>query len=320
MKKSYYKNVKRSQYGRRNKSYSSSPVYKLLSVMSNPFSTATDQPKVPDGLYVESFGERVNSITTITANPTEGPQHVDFTKGLKIVLSPTIYSPYHVVKRNGLIEVAYGIDKDSQFVLLDSLNDKTWLNPLIRANSMKSMRVVSVGYRIQLMNNADDNEGFFTCGRRSLQTFGNFEEPEVLNGFVCGKLRDIHKYQFNCLPLGRSYSNIPFIHPSIITDNVVPPTDTPAFAHFDQLYQASIGENKHQLGFDNICLKIHGGEFTKIMIYCAFNMEFSVLDNTELRRFMTSCIAAPDIVDKALPRIKRDLRAAIPFTGSFPLA
>jgi len=290
----------------------------MLSVMANPFSQATDCPKIPDGKYSESFGERVNAITQIAFNGSDDPiEKVDYTKGVNFLLTPTIRSPFVIYKGSPL--VAYSIAKDNVLdVYAAPASTWSWLNPLITNKDIKSMRVVSCGYRIQLMNNADDNEGYFTSGRRSIQSGApNFTSPETLQGFVCGKLRDIHKYQFNCLPLGREYQNMYFdVNSTAIgAEN----TDAEPAMRTDDLVVSEL-EQPFQNGFDQICLSVFGGEKTKLMIYTSFNVEFTVKETSELFRFQTSCTAMPNLVDSHLPRIKRDIRAAIPLTGSFPLA
>lgn len=307
MKKSYIRRStkrrsKRRTYGR-TKSFSSSPAYKQLAVMLNPFSSATDVPKIPDGSYTESFGERLNHISTIAHDAaTTKVTNFDFIKGVQIIFRPNFDFPYIAIDgtgalkfpTNGTNHVAGDADPTTYEIYTKDLVDKS---------SIKSIRIVSVGYRIQLMNNADDNEGYFSVGRRN-PTSGipAWEKPEKLNGFVCGKLRDIHKYQFNLHPTGRSFENLtlesPFHDENTNSVNLVSGTN----------------------GFDEICLLLSGGVNTKVMIFTSINFEFCLNPTEGMHRFQTVCYAYPNLVDSYLPKIKRDVRAALPLTGSFPLA
>ena len=305
MKKSYIRRStkrrsKKRSYGR-TKSYSSSPAYKQLAVMINPFSSATDQPKVPDGSYSESFGERLNFISTLAHDSADTKvTNFDFISGMKILFRPSFDYPYIVYDGAGAGKLP---TNTPTFVPHGTTLTDPYTKGFVAKEDLKSVRIVSVGYRIQLMNNADDNEGFFSVGRKNPTSGGPlWEKPEKLTGFVCGKLRDIHKYQFNLHPTGRQYENLSL--------------ESPYYDENTNSLNVDAGTN----GFDEICLFLSGGLNTKIMIFTSINFEFCLKSTKEMARFQTSCYAYPNLVDAYLPKIKRDIRAAVPLTGSFPLA
>lgn len=200
-----------------------------LSVAANPFSTATLEPKLPDGKTNTSAGWRLQNtfdftvggeVTNLLLFPglkscvvIDGKEQITpaVTDAAGNITTPE--SRATVSFRNNLgsdhvdIEGPAGTGLDAgEF----SLNDAT---PLSR------WRCVSVGMKLTLVNNSEDDDGWFEATRFMPQTEGTevlvdteagvYPKPSSLFGargynmiqnqsYITGKLRNLHKHIFYC--------------------------------------------------------------------------------------------------------------------------
>lgn len=309
MKRNYYKKSRKARSFRKKTPVRSSLLSKQLAVMYNPFSTATDTPKVPDGQLTNSLGERLNFVFEFDKSSLQitGDNFV-----ATCVLAAT---PKFLMTAQGTFSGAplRFVNKNGNFV--DTLvGIEPWLNQLSESAQIRKVRMVSIGYRFALMNNSDNNEGWFMAARNdNLSTGPLYTDPQVCNGFVAGKLRDIHKYQFTLHPNGRVF---PFLGKAL-ADPVDVNVDPVHYIEEEDRFSTKTSQTS---GFDTISLKISGGADTKLMCHVSANIEFTIERDQALYRYQTSCIAQPNVVDAIIPKLRADGRAAVPFTGSFPLA
>lgn len=312
MKKSYYKKAAKARSYRK-KRYTgsnggSSILSKQLAVMYNPFSTATDTPKIPDGSTSSSLGERLNFVFEFDKTHVGNLLDTE-TLVAELSLSASYETLIRLSKKFSVTEnKVYSLHESSVQENLPSTFADSWLNQLNQADIDK-VRIVSCGYRFSLMNNADDNEGWFMAARMDTSTVGAvYKDPQICNGFVAGKLRDIHKYQFTLHPSGREF---PWLT-GFLGQGHWHSSDTG-----EQF--ANTVEDRHS-GFDTIALKISGGKTTKLMCHISVNVEFCIKESAGLFRYQTVSLAYPQMVDSIIPKLRADPRAAIPVTGSFPVA
>lgn len=306
MKKSYYRKSSRARSFRK-KSKGSTLLSKQLAVIYNPFSTATDTPKVPDGQCVNSLGERLNFVTELD-KAAVGDTAPESQFVMEALLSASMKTPISVAKsfKNDTAVVHFNNTGTFASTIPDGGN---WIQKLTEASQIRKVRVVSMGYRFSLMNNADNNEGWFMAARNDSVSQGiQYKDPQDCNGFVAGKLRDIHKYQFTLQPNGREFPFLP--NPPGGTTGHDPEINTTIVAN---TYLSTSG-------FDTISVKFSGGKDTKLMVHISANIEFTITNGGALYRYQTTCLAYPNVIDKILPKLRADVRAAVPFTGSFPLA
>jgi len=140
---------------------------KLRAVVKNPFSTATVQPKIPDGKANASMGARRNLVGEL-----------DFKEwGVwDILLSPRYDSPIYAASA-GVTLAAPGaatgtIAKQEKYDFDDNHPfNSAWksinVDSIIaeEGSEISKIRVVSQGTRITLTNSTDDNDGWFEVFR-----------------------------------------------------------------------------------------------------------------------------------------------------------
>lgn len=196
-------------------------VLRHLKVYNDPFSFATKAPKIPDGKTVSSIGlaNRATYQFTVTQEVTN------------IVLFPGLECA-------GFIhESQPGQPQNIDAFSVMHLNDKNVFtntdNPLVLTQNTQSSihrwRNVSLGMHISLVNNAEENDGWWEACRFGIPSAANEYITSRLNGnssflmlpataidltademnrlpsYVNGDLRDIKYTTFNCLPEGNEH-------------------------------------------------------------------------------------------------------------------
>lgn len=145
-------------------------IAKYRQVVANPFSNATNQPKLPDGKAVSSMGEHRNLVASFSFG-----EHNDY----DIIISPRFETPIFVASvaddpagGGALVKAPLSFNDSSS--LINCWNCQTapaagtpQQISMINSLEVSKWRMVSQGCRITLTNSTDDNDGWFEAFRFS---------------------------------------------------------------------------------------------------------------------------------------------------------
>lgn len=263
------------------------------SVYRDPHSLRTSNPKIPDGKCRLSAGIRLQSVKEWTndANSTMG--FVIFpglNNAVYVDNTSTSEKTQEFSAHGGLTFSA--VAPDEGFTQADS--------------TIAKWRQVSLGAKFTLVNNADENDGWFEAIRfTSSLNDAHFivepgdgvikpQDPDALQGslpvlqdgfqmvehpsYITGKLRDIHRYCFNLMPHDTDHD----------------------FQHLKKFYPTTTTSEEMEQDFvdhsyDMIYVRIHGrvsdggggGTPTRVMLHVVSNQEIMYEPATPLSRFHT---------------------------------
>jgi hypothetical protein len=269
-----------------------------VAILTDPFAMIS-QPKLWDGKKQSSSGIRLRATGELTLSQ-KGPTYLCLIPGHSTCL-------------------AWQTDPSTAY--FNSPFKGHLANTVDRAN-VKLGRIVSCGMRLTMINNSDQNEGYFEAARISVQP-SDFE-IDVVNGalrykpirptdpllastgltganpipdiilsnhatYQTGKLRDIEKLQFKLNSVDNEHDFAPIFEP---------PT---ADMFLDQ-------------SFDIILLKLHGRQqntgATQLMYDAVSNQEVIYVEDTSLARLMTLNQKVPNydyILENANVRMPAEL-------------
>lgn len=292
-------------------------------VVSNPFSTATNQPKIPDGRVPLSLGSKRNLVTTInfqTANTVD------------IIISPRFDSPIYFASAerstttptDPLVEGAPNFNDNHPFAKAWTSVTDTEIKQ-VGAGELSKIRLVSQGTKVTLTNSTDDNDGYFEAFRFSPQKdgstwimknadatpgtpyqpqafveatmFGNKAETSteefIMNlssksSYVTGKLRDLHRYVWTNKPTEKNitFTDLP-LHLSVGAQLEGETTAYAAPITFQDWQYDVIWIRVHGRGVDTAA---NGGGCclpTRLMIHLVQNAEFVCGEENTLHSYMT---------------------------------
>lgn len=223
---SYRRPIKRRLYTRRRRRYTGgmrtvargNRFAGQLAVYRNAFSTATTAPKIPDGKAYHSSGIRLQAVKEWVN---------DTTNTMDFLLFPGL--------NNGLI-MAKANQANGRYLPYPSHGVFTGTPPAVNQNpetAIDKWRIVSQAMKVTLINNSDENDGWWEAARVQLSSSSSFAfdsvatgilvgagssiGPDVLPGvdverqlvenpsYVTGKLRDIHRHIFQLAPQGADH-------------------------------------------------------------------------------------------------------------------
>jgi len=327
-----------------------------LSVYADPFSNATREPKIPDGKTHSSLGWKIQNVT-------------DFTLGddiCDIILYPGIKSTTAVSSREVVIpgdplavppipdttaSEPFVLTTDSNQIVLDGSNNATGSQATLEQPDSTQLltrwRMVSNGLKVTLLNNSEDDDGWFEAIRFVPSTdhqyylaspqFGVWPNATFFNKavgqsgeslvqhqtYMTGKLRDIHKYCFyntrfnnehHFKDLDKNWTGADFdIDPNQEADDLS-----------DQLWD-------HNL--DCVLIRIHGRKTptgasacckgTKLMLHAVSNVEAIYGNETVLQRLQTrgeSYLSGINMVDARMAANSPPgkMPSAITYYNKFP--
>lgn len=271
------------------------------SVLYNPFSSATAQPKIPDGKCYASLGTKRNLVATSDFKTGESFR--------EYVLMPNLIAPLVELgpEATATAITEYVTPFAKRIISLNraaNIGGKTALSQL-NSKEVTKFRVVSQGLKMTLVNSTDDNDGWFEAFRfkpdyvtetkfdeagitalpvgadipdtmsypslKAGQIFGlmaaggqrKFNMAEKGN-YVTGKLRNIHRYtwQNKRVSTDKDFMDIP-------TGGTLSP--------------ANLFDNE----FDTIIIRVHGMETSKLMLHVTQNVEYICSESHDLHNFMT---------------------------------
>ena len=144
-----------------------------LHVYMNPFSTATQQPRIPDGKVSESLGTRSQVVTEVDANnlTSSAPPTLD------ILMFPGLGAGCLVFNttadgQKSFVTLGYKDHGSLDFSGLPA--DSIGPGIVTTTDDMSKWRVVSQGLKISLINNQESNDGWWEACRIS---------PEIVTSF-----------------------------------------------------------------------------------------------------------------------------------------
>jgi hypothetical protein len=266
----------------------------IVAALKNPFSTRTIHPKVPDGKTHISSGQRLQAVKTIPA--AVGP----FVH--EILLFPGLNNSVTALASGANTTPATATNVDfgtTHAPLITGGGGAGTARQSDQSQLICSWRTVSCGLRLNLVNNADSNEGWFEACRVNLcdptkftvvepvQTQNsdpvyvaasalsaaqlaevapfNTQNMAISPTFISGKLRDIHKYSFTLNP----------------NTNDRPFRPMPAFG--SDIPMSSLVDTS----MDAVLIRIHGSASTQLMAHVVHNQEIIYDENTALYRAST---------------------------------
>lgn len=216
-------------------------------VRMRPFSTATSQPKIPDGELTSSLSRRLQNIKEITNGLNQKTMHVFFSPslGVPLVVSHTQEGtddrPSSSSKPSFIGFPGQNVGFQVQSA---ASNTPTW--PIVadgdyhikNLSSFAKWRIVSQGLRMELNSTAEENNGWFEAirfnwrrhqndlsftpldGGKTTNLLGVCADPEQLvdrfkgfalveqPGYKTGLLKDIHKYEFALHPQSSTHDPV----------------------------------------------------------------------------------------------------------------
>lgn len=294
-----------------------SDVGRQLTVYKSPLSTITTNPKIPDGKASMSAGLRIQAVADITFDAAETTLHMVIFPGcnsgafyLGGTDEATISKRHMLYTKHNQIKVAASSDPDTTLTEGEVVTgEQKW-------------RLVSQAVKLTLVNNSDQNDGWWeairgNCNPKNFnivthatnQYIGN-SDPAALNEFdpaaqivenstyASGKLRDIHRYLFQ-------------LHPQINEHN---------FKNLASIREQAINSDEKEFmmddSFDCIYLRIHGrsglsGTPTKLMAHLVANHEVVYDEDMPMARFHTETKrAAPGVLERCKDMLVRNNKAA----------
>jgi len=279
-------------YKRRKGAYSGN-----LAVAINPFSTKTTHAKIPDGKTNLSSGQRIQKVDSVDFVGVSVPSGI-----MEVLLFPGINNQVSILKE-GTTNVP-----DSLFVGTTHCPISSDGQQVEAALRICAWRTVSCGLKINLVNNAESNEGWFEAKRVNLCDGNSFrlntgvtapasgafvvansatndglgptklgENFALTPTFCSGKLRDIHKYNFS-LKMN---------------------TDDHDFVTFNGADGGTNTADKFvDTAMDAILIRLHGSSTSKFMFHSVSNQEIIYDENTALYRTSTRTYHSPTEVDR----------------------
>jgi len=259
----------------------------------DPFSNRFNPPKIHDGKASMSSGIKLRMTGQTTLPTTTGASIV-------LCLGPGLAGSFEAF--GGLPVVPYNEPVFRAHIATEVLR-----------STIKHMRLVGTAARFSLLNNADQNEGYweairlpFNWGDIGVKDDGtvtgvvsgslNFYNVVTASGtdfsqhstYQTGKLKDLHKYQFK---LNSTTNEHPFTDLTVIGDGVRG-TD----AEFEPKIRAFIDET-----FDIVLIRVYGRNEATLPSVIRYevvsNQEVVFKENSQVARLMTRSFALPDMAN-----------------------
>lgn len=312
---------------------------KHLSVRMNPFSQATQQPKIPDGKLTSSLSRRLNSVFELkNGSGSIGPDI------MHLFYAPTLGVPLVAINSAEGVQLRSGSAYDPSFHgftgqtigcnVVTSAAPTTPIYPLsagadhklLNTGGFSKWRVVSQGLHLDLVNNQEENDGWFeacrfnwgrgndqlcitpldggktstACGvAPAHQVYSQHGSMSMVEqpGYAKGALRDIGKYQFNLHPQSVDHEAID-ISPAIqLTDPADIDTDTNAATLSlveGQTNASQIKEQYVDTNMDWLYIRLHcrpnntGNTLgSRFMCHMSQNLEMAFEPTSDLATFQT---------------------------------
>jgi hypothetical protein len=288
--------------------------YDQQKVYFDPFSTATTNPKIPDGKCTLSAGQRFQTVSEYVTNSSEGT--------LEFTLFAGIQTGLTVFKSN--LDIDPDATMTAEFKPYNNHAALTAYPGLLPTDPVKiatdfgekiaKWRCVSQALRLTLTNNSDENDGWFEAIRYTHTDDPLFYEPIGLPAtfqsgnkypitvavqerefnnddgqtnmvehpsYISGKLRDLHTYVFQ---LRAQNTDHPFRE---INKQYFYPTN-----------DKELNDDFIDKSFDIIRIRIHGrpgsATPTRILAHVVCNQEIMYEAGSSMARFHSECSMIPN--------------------------
>jgi len=291
---------------------------RMYSAMRNPFASGAMAPKIPDGRVQLSVGQKFQQVNQITVDGTH-----------TLAVFPGLAAGACSVPLGELASRTQGEQADGgsyfnyggSHVELNNLS-----NPFLRltsSNVIDKWRIVSQGIKLSLINNADENDGWFEAVRLTpgnnpvtdwcLVNLGNDNQdpPQPRpNGlypliqidgsvfgtdpgnfienptYITGKFRDIHKFNFNLRPIDEHE----FKNPAVEYSNALAAANAIGRLNQHTPSAKNVCNDLIDKSFDVLIIRIHGrtgNNSSKLVAHLACNQEVVYKTGTTAARFHT---------------------------------
>ena len=306
-----------------------SKAYDQLRVYLNPFSTATNNPKIPDGKCRLSVGVRLQAVREWENDDSNVMEFLIFPGLLGGLEARNATPPPTLPGLSGLLlnfsnHLNFNVGRDSETD--DPAGDvRSFYTIGQDANTQcNKWRLVSQGVRFTMVNNSDENDGWWEAVRLVMPSgvenveirradtggalgslvdgdvAGALVSPEIDNiidptvqlveqpSYVTGRLRNIHQFLFQLKPHD---TNHPFVElqRSHKYQNVAP-----------TLNEAAAESQFIDHSYDCIFLRVHcrsnqNPGATRIMAHVTSNQELLYDNQAQFARFMTETDKLPSL-------------------------
>lgn len=304
-----------------------------LQVYRYPFSTATSNPKIPDGKITQSTGMRLQAVR----GDLEGEE-------LFIVLFPGLHSHCAIIKGTTVEYMSWstGIKSTS--------TELTTKGALTNPGPWAQWRLVSKALRLKCITNDDQNDGFFEAVRFPITevekgTFihakstastvgGNtVETPKIFHtsiafrildeikkqqnwllnpSYQSGKIKNLGQYEFRLQPQKNEHDLIGIPHTvewgaDEFSKDGEKTDDGIDLAH----------SFKYTLDpqFDCICIRLKGVTNSKYLIHCVDNVEVTIGPGHPEAIYQTECVDSEYGLKKRQLEFKKEERLPGKFIG-----
>lgn len=332
------------------KTTSASEVNKHMHVVMNPFSQATQHPKLPDGSVPSSLSRRLRNTQSFTAS-TSG--YTD------ILVSPTFgnVATFFAGSMVNLTGVGW-LGTPGQTAGITSNLVGAGPYSMSAAGNIAKQRIVSQAIRLTQINNDEENDGWYECCRIVLPKtpthflIGNMDnsttamngvKPAVLApdrtielgylnslplveqpGYTSGMLKDLKNKEFRLQPIGcechmnEAYKIVDMFHGTGTSADI----NVDANDRWGNFNATSKSVDVLELGLDDswdyVLVRIHGRQVaaspSSFIIEGIQNVEFCFSPNSDLATFMTPNVRHK-LVKEALDKLNNSPKAEAAKTG-----
>lgn len=284
-----------------------------LKTIKDAFDSATLDPKIPDGRAATSLGIRIQAVNDFTVG--KDTTNILLFPGLNAGLAVQDVAP----ETTGGASRAYHMALDGGVKFDMTQTDDGWTYTQDANQDASRWRCVSQAVKLTLINNSEDDDGWFEAIRfvpqaDEAQLIGTnkglvpdqtlFKKNQEAaganliqhNNYMTGKLRDIHKYQFYLQHHQPEHDFINLKDQYSLTENKSAWEDAR-----DQLWDHSM---------DCVLIRIHGRKTpdnatsccrgTKIMAHLVSNHEYMYSESSPMVRLQTRGTDAGQILDRTI--------------------
>lgn len=199
--------------------YNSNFTKRQLNIFLHPFSTSTVMAKIPDGKVTLSSAQRRQRMTVVeSAQPGNANNGVVWLAVVPAINNTLIYAAQQTTSG--------GPPNDGTILKDPDDYNPVWFDPPATAGGtdfvyqgIKEFRIVSAGVKISLTNDTNSNNGYWEAIRlpnaspdmnvvmSSVTEYAKTGSNSFIDqpSYCTGKLKDIHKYTFQCKPDGNSH-------------------------------------------------------------------------------------------------------------------
>lgn len=328
---------------------SSSEVNRHIHVVANPFSNATQHPKMPDGKVPMSLSRRLRNTVAFTASTST---YTD------ILLAPLFGNLANLFSSSLSTDKGVGIiGAVGQTVGFACNIDGAGPYTMYNSGAIAKQRIISQAIRLTQINNDEENDGWYeACRINMTKQATNYlvcsidnvdvalrDQPLVLAtdstvqvgylnglplveqpGYVSGMLKDLKNKEFRLQPVGCEchMNECPVTKLTLASggtgDLVKGPNDK--WAHLEATANAN---SALELGLDDswdcVLIRIHGRSGTgatpsSFIAECIQNIEFCFNPKSDMATFQTPNVRHKQ-VEQVLDKMNNKQKAEDPKTG-----